>query len=153
MTTTSGILIVSLMLVLLGASRAAEAQPLERSVRVGLLAPGSRNEDVEGFLAGMRDLGYIEGRNMVLEYRAADGKVERLPELLAELVRLKVDVIVTGATPAALAAKRANTTIPIVIGSMGDPVESGVVASLARPGGNITGLSLAMSEGFAGKYL
>ena len=153
MTTTSGILIVSLVLTLLGASRAAEAQPPERSVRVGLLAPGSRDEDDQGFRAGMRDLGYIEGRNLILEYRSADGKAERVPDLLAELIRLKVDVIVTGGTPAALAAKRANTTIPVVIGSMGDPVGSGVVASLARPGGNITGLSLAISGGFAGKYL
>jgi putative ABC transport system substrate-binding protein len=101
----------------------------------------------------MRDLGYIEGRNLVLEYRAAGGKIERLDDLLAELIRLKVDVIVTGGTPAALAAKRARTTIPVVIGAMGDPVESGVVASLGRPGGNITGLSLVTSEGFAGKYL
>ena len=152
MTTSRGVLVVSLVLALLAVSH-AEAQPPERSARIGLLAPASRSEDVEGFLAGMRDLGYIEGRNLVLEYRAAGGKIERLDDLLAELIRLKVDVIVTGGTPAALAAKRARTTIPIVIGAMGDPVESGVVASLARPGGNITGLSLVTSEGFAGKYL
>src|SRR5262245_64807986 len=101
----------------------------------------------------MRDLGYVDGRNLVVEYRVAGGKVERLDELLAELIRLKVDVIVTGGTPAAVAAKRARTVIPVVIGAMGDPVEAGVVASLARPGGNITGLSLQTSEGFAGKYL
>jgi putative ABC transport system substrate-binding protein len=101
----------------------------------------------------MRDLGYVEGRNLVVEYRAAGGKSERLDDLVAELIRLKVDVIVTGGTPLALAAKRARTVIPVVIGAMGDPVESGVVASLARPGGNITGLSLQTSEGFAGKYL
>jgi putative tryptophan/tyrosine transport system substrate-binding protein len=152
-TTWKGILVVSLVLALLDGSRSSAAQAPERSARIGLLAPASRSEDVEGFLAGMRDLGYIEGRNLILEYRAAGGKVERLDELLAELIGLKVDVIVTGGTPAALAAKRARTTIPIVIGAMGDPVESGVVASLARPGGNITGLSLAISEGFAGKYL
>ncbi len=137
----------------LAAPCAAEAQPPERGVRVGLVAPGSRDDDVQSFLAGMRDLGYIEGRNLVLEYRRAESKTERLPDLLAELVRLKVDVIVTGGTPAVLAAKRATTRIPIVIGAMGDPVASGVVASLARPGGNITGLSLALGEGFAGKYL
>jgi len=152
-TTSRGVFVFSLMLALLAASRSTGAQPPERSARIGLLAPASRSEDVEGFLAGMRDLGYIEGRNLVLEYRAAEGKVERLDDLLAELIRLKVDVIVTGGTPAALAAKRARTTIPVVIGAMGDPVESGVVASLARPGGNITGLSLVTSEGFAGKYL
>jgi ABC-type uncharacterized transport system substrate-binding protein len=134
---------------------AVGAQPPERSVRVGLLTPGggSRDGDAQSFLAGMRELGYIEGRNLVLEYRQADGKTERLPDLLAELVRLEVDVIVTGGTPAALAAKRATATIPVVIGAMGDPVGSGVVASLARPGGNITGLSLAIGGGFAGKYL
>jgi ABC-type uncharacterized transport system substrate-binding protein len=143
---------VTLALGLILAPLAGETQPPERSVRVGLLTPGSRDEDAQSFLAGMRDLGYIEGRNLILEYRRADGKTERLPDLLAELVRLKVDVIVTGGTPAALAAKRVITTIPVVIGAMGDPVGSGVVASLARPGGNITGLSLALSGGFAGKY-
>ena len=153
MTASRGVFVFSLVLALLAGSRSSEAQPPERSARIGLLAPASRSEDVEGFLAGMRDLGYIEGRNLVLEYRAAGGKIERLDDLLAELIRLKVDVIVTGGTPAALAAKRARTTIPVVIGAMGDPVESGVVASLARPGGNITGLSLVTSEGFAGKYL
>jgi len=152
-TTSRGVFVFSLVLALLAVSRSTGAQPPERSARIGLLAPASRSEDVEGFLAGMRDLGYIEGRNLILEYRAAGGKVERLDDLLAELIRLKVDVIVTGGTPAALAAKRAGTTIPVVIGAMGDPVESGVVASLARPGGNITGLSLVTSEGFAGKYL
>jgi len=152
-TTSRGVFVFSLVLTLLAVSRSTGAQPPERSARIGLLAPASRSEDVEGFLAGMRDLGYIEGRNLILEYRAAGGKVERLDALLAELIGLKVDVIVTGGTPAALAAKRARTTIPVVIGAMGDPVESGVVASLARPGGNITGLSLVTSEGFAGKYL
>ena len=153
MTTSRGVFVFSLVLTLLAVSRSTGAQRTERSARIGLLAPASRSEDVEGFLAGMRDLGYIEGRNLILEYRAAGGKVERLDDLLAELIRLKVDVIVTGGTPAALAAKRARTRIPVVIGAMGDPVESGVVASLARPGGNITGLSLVTSEGFAGKYL
>jgi ABC-type uncharacterized transport system substrate-binding protein len=101
----------------------------------------------------MRDLGYIEGRNLVIEFRSAEGKSERLPELLTDLVRLKVDVIVTGGTAAALAAKQVTSTIPVVIGAMGDPVASGVVASLAHPGGNITGLSLAMSEGLVAKHL
>jgi ABC-type uncharacterized transport system substrate-binding protein len=146
-------LVVSLLLALLGFSGSAGAQPLERPVRVGFLVPASPSDDVEGFLGGMRDLGYVEGRSLVVEYRVAGGKVERLDDLLAELIRLKVDVIVTGGTPAALAAKRARTAIPVIIGAMGDPVESGVVASLARPGGNITGLSLQTSEGFAGKYL
>ena len=153
MTTSRFALVVSLLLALLGLADSAGAQPPERTVRIGLLAPASGSDDIEGFLAGMRDLGYVDGRNLVVEYRVAGGKVERLDDLLAELIRLKVDVIVTGGTPAALAAKRARTVIPVVIGAMGDPVEAGVVASLARPGGNITGLSLQTSEGFAGKYL
>ena len=153
MTISRGVLAVALVLALLGAPRAADAQPPERTVRVGFLVPASPSDDVEGFLGGMRDLGYLEGRNLIVEYRAAGGKSERLDDLVAELIRLKVDVIVTGGTPAALAARRARTAIPVVIGAMGDPVESGVVASLARPGGNITGLSLQTSEGFAGKYL
>ena len=153
MTTSRLVLVVALLLALLGFSGSAGAQPPERTVRIGLLAPASGSDDIEGFLAGMRDLGYVDGRNLVVEYRVAGGRVERLDDLLAELIRLKVDVIVTGGTPAALAAKRARTAIPVVIGAMGDPVEAGVVASLARPGGNITGLSLQTSEGFAGKYL
>jgi len=151
-TTARGVLVVVLVLALLGSPRSA-AQPPERAVRVGFLVPASPSDDVEGFLGGMRDLGYVEGRNLIVEYRAAGGKSEHLDDLVAELIRLQVDVIVTGGTPAALAARRARTVIPVVIGAMGDPVESGVVASLARPGGNITGLSLQTSEGFAGKYL
>ena len=89
----------------------------------------------------MRELGYVEGKNLVIEWRFADGKIERLPDLAAELVRLKVDVIVTAGTPATSAAQKATTTVPIVIANQGDPVGSGFVASLARPGGNITGLS------------
>jgi putative tryptophan/tyrosine transport system substrate-binding protein len=96
---------------------------------------------VEAFLEGMRALGYVEGQHFVLEYRGAQGQFEGFPDLAAELVRLKVEVIVAQGTPAALAAKHATTTIPIVMVGVGDPVGSGLVASLARPGGNITGLS------------
>jgi len=96
---------------------------------------------VEAFLEGMRALGYVEGQDFVLEYRGAEGQFEGFPDLAAELVRLKVEVIVAQGTPAALAAKHATTTIPIVMVGVGDPVGSGLVASLARPGGNITGLS------------
>ena len=119
MTTSRLVLVVALLLALLGFSGSAGAQPLERTVRIGLLAPASGSDDMEGFLAGMRDLGYVDGRNLVVEYRVAGGKVERLDDLLAELIRLKVDVIVTGGTPAALAAKRARTAIPVVIGRDG----------------------------------
>ena len=94
-----------------------------------------------GFPRGLRELGYVEGKNIAIEWRFADGKYERLPGLAAELVRLKVDVILAAAAPAASAAKQASTTLPIVIGGVGDPVGLGLIASLPRPGGNITGVS------------
>jgi putative tryptophan/tyrosine transport system substrate-binding protein len=102
---------------------------------------------VQGFRSGLRELGYVEGTNVIIEYRWADDKYERLPELAAELVRSNVDVIVTVGTPASLAAKRATATIPIVVASIGDPLR--VVASLARPGGNITGSGFFSPELFA----
>jgi putative ABC transport system substrate-binding protein len=136
----------------LAALLATEAEQARKTIRVGLLAPGSRDQDVEGFLRGMRELGYVEGRNLTVEYRQADGKEDRLRALLAELVALKVDVILTGGT-AAQAARETTSTIPVVIGAMGDPIGSGVAASLARPGANIIGLSLGLGEGFGGKLL
>jgi putative ABC transport system substrate-binding protein len=124
--------------------------------RIGALSalgttPG-RNPFVQAFLEGMRALGYVEGPHFVLEYRGAEGQFEGFPDLAAELVRLKVEVIVTQGTPAALAAKHATTTIPVVMVGVGDPVGSGLVASLARPGGNITGLS-NLSPELVGKQL
>jgi putative ABC transport system substrate-binding protein len=95
----------------------------------------------EAFRQGLRDLGYVEGRTVLIEYRDAEGRFERLPALAAELVALKVDVIVAGGTPHALAAQQATRTIPIVLTGAGDPVPSGLVTSLARPGGNVTGLA------------
>jgi putative ABC transport system substrate-binding protein len=123
---------------------AAQAQQPTRVPRIGLLslnlAPSPHLR--EAFRQGLRDLGYVEGRNVVIEYRDAEGKPERLPALAAELVALKVDVIVTGGgTPTALAAKQATKTIPIVFASAPDPVTDGLVTSLARPGGNVTGSS------------
>ena len=110
--------------------------------RIGYLdqrsADGNK-ANVEAFRQGLRDLGWVEGKNIVMEVRFAEGKTDRLPALAAELVRMKVDLIVASSTPAALAAKQATTTIPIVIGFAADPVGSGIVRSLARPGGNITG--------------
>jgi putative ABC transport system substrate-binding protein len=106
----------------------------------------------DAFLQGLRDLGYVEGRNVVIEYRFAEGKLERYPALAAELVALKVDVIVAPITPAALAAKQATKTIPIVFVAVGDPITDGLVTSLARPGGNVTGLSLLFPE-LVGKCL
>jgi ABC-type uncharacterized transport system substrate-binding protein len=106
----------------------------------------------EAFLQGLRDLGYVEGRNVVIEYRDAEGKRQRLLALAAELVALKVDVIVAPNTPAALAAKQATRTLPIVFALAADPVASGLVTSLARPGGNVTGLSILAPE-LVGKCL
>ena len=103
-------------------------------------------------MAGLRELGYVEGKNVIIEYRSADGKYERLPGLAAELVQMKVDVILAGGTPAVQAAQQATTTIPIVMVRTGDPVGMGLVASLARPGRNITGLSNIIVE-VASKYL
>ena len=106
-------------------------------------APGPLEES---FLQGLRDLGYVEGRNVVIERRNAEGKIERLPALAAELVPIKVDVILTGNTPPALALKQATKTIPIVFTGAADPVGSGLVTSLARPGGNVTGFSTFAPE-------
>ena len=124
---------------LLAAPLAADAQQVAKVWRIGFLAldmaaPNSR--DREAFLQGLRDLGYVEGRNLLIEYRDAKGKPEVFPALAAELVALKVDVIVTtGGSLAALAAKQATTSLPIVFTAVGDPVAEGLVTSLARPGG------------------
>ena len=133
---------------------AAEAQQAAKIARIGYLAtnPATSQHLREAFLQGMGDLGYVEGRNLVIEYRDAEGKVERLPALAAELVALKVDVIVASGTLAALAAKQATRTLPIVFSPAGDPVGSGLVTSLARPGGNVTGLS-AFAPELVGKRL
>jgi putative ABC transport system substrate-binding protein len=140
--------------VLLTAPLAAEAQQAAKIARIGYLtgslATGAHLH--EAFRQGLRDLGYVEGRNVVIEYRSAEGKYERLPALAADLVALKVDVIVVTSTPAALAAKQATRTIPIVLAWAGDPVGSGLVTSLARPGGNVTGLSMLAPE-LVGKRL
>jgi putative tryptophan/tyrosine transport system substrate-binding protein len=129
----------------------ARAQQLEKVPRIGLLAPSSSAFD-EVFRQGLRELGYVEGKNIVIEYRFAEEKFDRLPDLAVELVELKVDVIVARATQASLAAKGATRTIPIVMVGVSDPVGLGLVASLARPGANITGTS-AMSAEVVGKSL
>jgi len=123
---------------------ATEAQQAAKVPRIGYLALNLAASPHlhEAFLQGLRDLGYVEGRNVVIEYRSAEGKLERLPALAAELVALKVDVILAASgPPGALAAKQATRTLPIVFASVADPVTSGLVTSLARPGGNVTGLS------------
>src|SRR5215468_9823505 len=134
---------------------AAEAQQAGKVYRIGYLSTRSSTTGMppEGFRQGLRELGWIEGRNIVFDYGFAEGRFERLPELAAELVRLKVDMIVAVQTPAAAAAKNATTTIPIVGISLIDPVGIGLISSLARPGGNITGLSFDASVETFGKAL
>jgi putative ABC transport system substrate-binding protein len=134
---------------------AAEAQPAAKIDRIGYLSPSPASTTPhlrEAFRQGLRDLGYVEGRNLVIEYRYAEGKPERYSALAVELVALKVDVIVTANTPAALAAKQATRTLPIVFPVAVDPVQSGLVTSLARPSGNVTGLSAVAAE-LVGKCL
>jgi putative ABC transport system substrate-binding protein len=132
---------------LLVAPLLAEAQQGEKVYRIGILEtiPAARNAaNLDALRKGLRDLGYVEGRNLVIEYRSADGRAERFPDLAAELVRLKVDLIVTRGTPAARAAKKATETIPMVMATMGDP--HAIVASFAHPGGNITGMTTFSTE-------
>jgi putative ABC transport system substrate-binding protein len=140
---------------ILAAPFAAQAQPADRVARIGYLAVSlaANPASHDAFRQGLRDLGYVEGRNVLMEYRDANGKDDRLPSLAAELAALKVDVIVTnGGTLAALAAQRATKALPIVFVAAGEPVSSGLVTSLARPGSNVTGLSLLFPE-LVGKCL
>ena len=137
------------------ASAAALSRPALAQAKtpvIGVLLVGNREPFDSEFRAGLHDAGYYEGNTIRLEYRSAAGKLAALPELAAELVRLDVDVLVASETPAVAAAKRATATIPIVMAPAGDPLGTGLVASLARPGGNVTGLSAATAE-LAGKSL
>jgi ABC-type uncharacterized transport system substrate-binding protein len=146
------ILVVVVLLVL---GVIAEAQQPAKIPRIGYLTgatPDGQSARIEPFRQGLRELGYVEGKNIFIEHRYAEGKLDRLPALAAELVRLKVDVIVTGRQAITRAAKNATNTIPIVMAQDGDPVGNGFVASLARPGGNITGLSNFAPE-IGGKQL
>jgi putative ABC transport system substrate-binding protein len=141
---------------LVAAPLAAEAQPAGKVARIGFLGlnPGANPHRRGAFLQGLRDLGYVEGRNVVIEYRSAEGKLERLSALAAELVALKVDVIVTGGgTPTALAAKQATRTLPIVFSSATDPVTDGLVTSLARPGGEHTDKDMLQGAEVAARAL
>jgi putative ABC transport system substrate-binding protein len=138
-----------LALALLTAPLAAEAQQAKKIPRIGFLSTFSPSDNPlwhEGFRQGLRELGYIQGENISIEYRWAEGKEERLPALAADLVRLNVDLILVETTPASLAAKQATTTIPIVMTIVADPLANGLVRSLARPGGNITGMSLQQTD-------
>jgi putative ABC transport system substrate-binding protein len=128
---------------------AAHAQQTTKAPRIGFLglsSPSAFASRLEGFRQGLRDLGYVEGTNVTIEYRWAEGHYERLPELATEIVRANVDLIVTHGTPGSLAAKQATTTIPIVVAVIGDPITARITASVARPGGNITGQSFFNAE-------
>ena len=140
---------------LLFAPALGDAQQPAKIPRIGFLSPVSPSDTAlwhQAFRQGLRDLGWVEGKNIGIEYRYAQGKTDRLPDLAADLVRLKVDIIVAAFTNEAVAAKKATRTIPIIMASTGDPVATGLVGSLARPGGNITGLS-TLSPDLAGKRL
>jgi putative ABC transport system substrate-binding protein len=131
------------------APHALDAQPQDKVHRIGMLertSQVSNAANLEGFRQGLRELAYVEGKNFVIEYRSADGRDERFPALATELVRLKVDLIVARGTPATVAAKEATGAIPVVAIGVGDPVAQGIVASLARPGANVTGLSTMVTE-------
>ena len=148
-------LVLSLGIAFLAGLLTAEAQPPSRIPRIGWLGvPGhAANADIlSGFWDGLRQLGYTDGKNITIAYRFADGRAERLPTLALELINLPVDAIVVTSSQAARAAKQATTTIPIVMVSVGDPVGTGLVASLAKPGGNITGLSASHGD-IAAKWL
>jgi len=149
--------IVTLTLSLLAAPLAADAQQAGKVPRIGFLSltsPSDRPPLLDAFRQGLRELGWVEGQNIVIDYRYAEGRVDRLPDLAAELVRLKVDLIVASAgTQAATAAKNATETIPIVMIYVRDPVGTGLIASLARPGGNVTGVSGSAGLGLFAKQL
>ena len=148
--------IVTLTLSMLAAPLAAEAQRAANIPRIGVLVPAEPSIDdptTAAFRRALHDLGYVEGQTITMEWRLAHGRVERFPALIAELIGLKVDVLVIASGPAAVVAKQATQTIPIVFLAVGDPVGIGLVASLARPGGNLTGLSLGVGEGFAEKWV
>jgi ABC-type uncharacterized transport system substrate-binding protein len=146
------VLVAVVVFGVLSAVIASDAQQSTSVRRVGYLTPVSYPAREEAFRQELRRLGYVEGQSIAIEYRSADGRFERLPELAAELVGLKVDVIVAVVTQAALAARKATGTIPIVMVGVSDPVGSGLVASLARPGGNVTGTSSTAAD-VVGKQL
>ena len=149
--TTRRRFLITLNAGVLGTPRVSFAQQPSKVARIGYLYFGSRQSSLDtgrynAFVQGMRELGYVEGTNLIIEARFADGKTERLPALAAELVRLKVDVIVATSTPVYRALQYATTTVPVVITLSFDPVGDGFAASLARPGGNMTGLSLSAAD-------
>jgi putative tryptophan/tyrosine transport system substrate-binding protein len=142
-------LLLTSLLAMLVSSRPSQGQQRGKVYRIGMLERTSEAmnaANVEGFRRGLRELGYVEGTDFAIDYRSADGRDERFRDLAADLVRTKVDLIVTRGTPATVAAKQATTTIPIVVTGVGDAVRQGIVASLARPGANVTGLNPMVTE-------
>jgi putative ABC transport system substrate-binding protein len=150
----AGVLSILLVVVLLAVAVIAQAQQGKKAPQtIGFPQGGATPASlVDAFRQGLRELGYVEGQNILIQYRRAEGNLDQIPALVAELIQLKVDVIFTANTPAALAAKKATLSIPIVIVAASDPVEAGLVDSLARPGGNVTGLTRFTSE-LSGKRL
>jgi len=147
-----GAFVLALLLLSLAEPLATNAQPSGKVYRIGMLertSPVSNAANLDSFRRGLVELGYVEGKNFVIEYRSAEGRDERFAALATELVRLKVDLIVTRGTAATLAAKNATGTIPVIIAGIGDPVAQGIVASLARPGANVTGVSPMVTETYA----
>jgi putative tryptophan/tyrosine transport system substrate-binding protein len=148
--------IVTLTLSLLVVPFTAQAQRPTTIPRVGVILPTSATaagHHLDAFRQGLRDLGYVEGETIALEVRWAEGVAERFPDLIAELLRLQVDILVVGSAAGALAAKQAQLTTPVVFAAVTDPLGRGIVGNLARPGGNLTGVALALDEGFAGKWV
>jgi len=140
---TAGRLAAVAMLLFAG-SIAALAQPVPKVYRIGFVSPIAAGPTLDAFRKALRELGYVEGRDVVIETRFAQGLADRVPELVAEVLRTNVDVLVVGSTIATLSAKKATTTVPIVFAGLIDPVASGIVTNLARPGGNITGASIGI---------
>ncbi len=140
-------------IVLFAGPMAAQAQQASKVYRIGFVTTGSAGAALEPLRQGLTEAGYLEGRNLVIEARFASGRQELLPELVADVIRQKVDVLVVVSTSTALAAKRATSTVPIVFASVFDPVASGIVPSLARPGGNITGTAIGVGGDFGGKWV
>ena len=149
-------LVLTATAAVVGWSFAYGAEPPPKAARVGFVHPQSPSTATHGpsaFWERLRELGYVEGKNLVIEPRWADGQMDRLPELMADLIGSNVDVLVTFGTQAAIAAKSATKTIPIVGVAMGEPLRTGLAPSLARPGGNLTGTSVGWGEGIGGKWL
>ena len=150
------VLLLRLCPLLLAPCSSAEAQQTRKLTRIGFVAgtsPTAGGQNLEAFRQGLRDLGYVEGENIHVEPRWAEGYAERFPSLISELIKLKMDIMLVSSAAGALAAKNARTNTPVVFAAVPDPFEHGLITNLARPGGNITGTSLAVGEGFSGKWV